>query len=75
MDPKQFQKNCPGKLLPVSGIPGISHAFKPNPLPPNWEWPESLWPLLLKAWRGISGLDGIASHLPDPDTNYCSTAT
>jgi len=66
MDPKQFQLNSPGRLVRVSGIPGITHSFIPDPLPPNWDWPVSLWPLLPKAWREISSLDGIASHLPDP---------
>lgn len=66
MNPEQFQPNYPGKLVSVSGIPGITHSFIPDPLPPNWNWPESLWPLLLKAWREISSLDGIGAHIPDP---------
>jgi len=35
-------------------------------LPPRWEWPEELWPALLKAREELARLDGIGRHLPNP---------
>jgi len=63
-DPKRMT----GKLVPVSNPrPGVEVAFVPNPLPPKWEWPSSLWPLLLDARRSLSSLDGTGKHLPNPE--------
>lgn len=44
-----------------------SHAFIPNPLPPQWNWPVALWPLLLKAREELARLDGVGRHLPNPN--------
>src|SRR5882762_8586151 len=62
----QFTKASPGRLVPVDGIPGMSHAFIPTPLPPTWKWPERLWPVLLEAHKALASLDGTGKHLPDP---------
>lgn len=45
----------------------ITHAFVPNELPPRWEWPVELWPVLLDAHRALAKLDGTGKHLPNPE--------
>ncbi|HEY1409631.1 MAG TPA: Fic family protein [Promineifilum sp.] len=67
MDISQFTPDKPGRLIPVKGIRDADHTFLPALLPPNWEWPAELWPALLRAHRGLARLDGIGSHLPDPN--------
>ena len=62
-----FTDKKTGQLSPVSGMPGVTHAFVPDPLPPNWAWPDSFWPLLLDAHKALAGLDGTAKHLPNPE--------
>lgn len=64
MNLRDFRAGFPGRLVPVAGVEGASHAFVPDPLPPRWEWPESLWPLLLDAHRALAVLDGVGRHLP-----------
>jgi Fic family protein len=66
MNPSDFTENATGKVVEISGIPRLSHAFIPNPLPPNWEWPVELWPTLLKAKEELARLDGIGIDLPNP---------
>lgn len=67
MDIFRFSDASPGELIPVQGIRGGSHAFLPDFLPPQWEWSIELWPTLLNAHRELARLDGIGSHLPDPN--------
>lgn len=67
MDAYQFSESAPGTLIPVLGIRGASHAFLPNFLPPQWEWPTDMWPLLLDAHKELARLDGVGRHLPDPN--------
>jgi Fic family protein len=67
MDPKTFTDSKAGDLVSVAGSPGISHAFVPHPLPPDWTWPEDLWPLLLEARTALAALDGIGKYLPNPE--------
>ncbi|MBY0399714.1 Fic family protein [Myxococcota bacterium] len=52
--------------MPISGHPGVTHAFVPDALPPNWVWPEALWPVLLKARTSLASLDGTGRQLPNP---------
>jgi Fic family protein len=66
MDINRFTENKTGELVSIAGVPGLSHAFIPDPLPPNWEWPTKLWPLLSDAKSSLSKLDGIGKHLPNP---------
>lgn len=57
-----------GSLVPLPGrVTGLSVAFVPRPLPPSWEWPTSLWKLLLEATNRVYKLDGIGKHLPNPE--------
>ncbi len=55
-----------GELVPITGIYGAEYAFVPAPLPPKWDWPVELWPLLLEARVALASLSGIGRHLPDP---------
>jgi Fic family protein len=66
MQVEQFPKDAPGVLIPIDGGPGSSHAFIPRPLPPRWDWPPRLWPLLLEAHKALAALNGIGKHLPHP---------
>ncbi len=65
MDISKFAEKSPGNLIPVSGLPGVSHAFVPDSLPPKWEWSDRLWPLLVEARTALGSLDGTAKHLPN----------
>lgn len=61
-----FGVGSTGRLVPVSGVSGVSHAFVPDPLPPRWNWPEEMWPPLVRAKESLARLDGVARHLPKP---------
>lgn len=68
MDGTQFSSSSPGHLVPaVGGSPDVEVAFVPDPLPPNWRWPERLWPLLVEARTCLASLDGTGKHLPNPE--------
>ncbi len=68
MDATDFGETRTGRLVPVPGAPpDVQWAFVPNPLPPSWEWPSHLWPLLLEAHTRLARLDGIGKHLPNPE--------
>jgi len=66
MEISRFTERKTGQIIEVSGIPAIRHAFIPDPLPPRWEWPNELWPVLMKAKEELARLDGIGRHLPNP---------
>lgn len=65
MNPKAFSENCPGSLVEID-VPRKDWAFVPQPLPPNWQFPIALWPLLAEAKQELARLDGIARTLPNP---------
>ncbi|MCB9508125.1 MAG: Fic family protein [Myxococcales bacterium] len=67
MKPENFTPSAPGRLLPIVGLRGASHAFVPNALPPDWTWPAELWPLLMEAHKQLASLDGTGRHLPNPE--------
>jgi Fic family protein len=70
MDRHEFKANATGRLVPVltpNAPPDVQLAFVPNPLPPKWEWPNRLWPLLVEARTRLASLDGTGKHLPNPD--------
>lgn len=67
MNPDQFSADCPGQVVSVTGLPGITHAFVPEPLPARWTWPVHRWPLLLEARTALAALDGTGRHLPNPE--------
>lgn len=55
-----------GQLVPISGGRDVTHAFVPDLLPPDWQWPVTLWPVLLDAHKALASLDGTGKHLPNP---------
>jgi Fic family protein len=55
-----------GKLVSLPGQ-DLKHAFIPEPLPPKWAWPASLWKPLIEARKSLSSLDGTGKHLPNPE--------
>ena len=68
MDIAGFTDQKTGKLvlLPKSR-PDASHAFIPDPLPPEWTWSgKDLWQMLIEARSCLSSLDGTGKHLPNP---------
>jgi len=50
-----------------NGTPDAEYAFVPDPLPPEWVWPEAMWPLLVEARTCLASLDGTGKHLPNPE--------
>ncbi len=67
MDQKIFSVSSPGELV---GIPrdlttGNEKAFVPMQLPPNWEFSQRLWPLLVSAKQQLGILEGIGRSLPN----------
>ena len=62
MDINRFGDASPGEIVRIPG----DHAFIPNPLPPNWKFPERLWPLLAETKQEIGILEGIGRTLPNP---------
>jgi Fic family protein len=57
----------PRPLAPFAGVRGITHAFCPDTLPPDWEFPVDLWPLLTQARVALVDLNGVGRYLPNPD--------
>lgn len=66
MDITQFAAGTPGELIAISGLHGSEYAYLPAPLPPRWEWPVSMWPLLMQARIALATLNGVGTYLPDP---------
>ena len=68
MRAEDFTSSMAGKLVPIiTPHPDVNLAFVPNPLPPEWKWPESLWKLLIEARKSLASLDGTGKHLPNPE--------
>jgi Fic family protein len=68
MDHRLFLPNSPGELVPIPRDP-VTHnerAFVPSPLPPKWDFPLRVWPLLAEAKQQLGILEGIARSLPNP---------
>src|SRR5208283_3546935 len=68
MDPKSFVNATTGDLLriPRDPVTGNEYAFAPRPLPPDWEFPARLWPLLAEAKQRLGVLEGLGRGLPNP---------
>jgi Fic family protein len=64
MDPAHFEATAPGRIVPIGGN---EYAFVPDPLPPAWQFPERLWPLLNEASTKLGLLEGVGRHLPAAD--------
>jgi Fic family protein len=66
MDREKFTENRTGTIVEIS-VPKKDWAFVPDALPPKWEFPDDLWPLLAEAKQELARLDGIARSLPNPE--------
>lgn len=64
MDISKFTDQKTGRLVPISTPK--DYAFIPDPLPANWTFDTTLWPLLAEAKRCLGMLDGAARILPNP---------
>jgi len=67
MDTKHFTNKSPGKLVRIETLWGTDHAFIPDPLPPAWDFPHRLWPLLAEAKEQVALLEGIGRGLANPN--------
>lgn len=66
MGNNRFQDPTTGKLVKI--LPQYDDlAFVPAPLPPNWSFPEHLWPKVAEAKQLLGELDGIGRTLQNPD--------
>lgn len=68
MDHNAFSTASPGAVVRIPRDPrtGNEIAFVPTPLPPAWEFPHRLWPLLADAKSQLGLLEGIGRSLPNP---------
>lgn len=67
MDPTKFGEQFPGQLTPITTLRGKDWAFVPAELPPDWEFPVRLWPVLASAKESLGTLNGIGQTLHDPE--------
>lgn len=63
MDTDCFKSSAPGSLVEYKED---QYAFVPFPLPPDWEFPLHLWPLLAEMKQQMGLLEGIGRNLPNP---------
>jgi len=61
-----FTANATGTLVSIT-FPRKDYAFVPRGLPPEWEFPVELWPLLAEAREALGTLNGIGQILNNPD--------
>lgn len=66
MDITRFTTAKTGQLVPVATEDGPDHAFIPDSLPPAWEFPARLWPLLADAREQLARLDEKGRTVPNP---------
>lgn len=66
MDPKLFADCRCGEVVRIDLIQRQDWAFIPHDLPPDWEFPQRLWPMLATAREALGTLNGIGQTLPDP---------
>jgi len=66
MEKSRFSEHSPGRLVEVR-LPRNDWSFVPDELPPNWEFPARLWPLLANAKEALGTLNGIGQTLPNPE--------
>ena len=69
MDRSRFTDGAPGSLRKFRN-PSAQRddwLFIPNELPPDWQFPHGLWPLLSDAKAALGTLNGIGQTLPNPE--------
>jgi cell filamentation protein, protein adenylyltransferase len=62
LDVNKFTEHAPGRVV----RDGDRSSFVPDDLPPNWQMPSELWPLLVEAHRHLALLEGVGRYLPNP---------
>lgn len=67
MDYTKFTNAKTGRLVEIVGLFGRDWAFIPDPLPPDWDFPNELWPILDQATSEVMRLDGSGKHMPNPE--------
>jgi len=63
---EKFTDETTGRLVRITS-PYEDWAFVPAPLPPDWDFPASLWPLVAEAKQLLGKLDGVGRTLPNPE--------
>ena len=66
MDKTKFTDSKTGRLVHISTREGHDWAFLPDPLPPQWNFPEKLWPLLAESKVALARLDERGGTLGNP---------
>lgn len=66
MELTDFSEFKTGRMEPITTRRGDDWAFIPNPFPPQWSVPITMWPTIVKARDRIANLNGIGQTLPDP---------
>lgn len=66
MDKSRFTENKTGELVQITTTDGPDWAFVPDPLPPKWEFPNRLWPLLARAKEQLARLDEKGKTINNP---------
>jgi Fic family protein len=66
MDAKRFTEAKTGELTRITTPEGPDWAFLPNPLPPKWDFPPRLWPLLAEAREQLARLDEKGRTMANP---------
>jgi Fic family protein len=64
MDPRRFRSDAPGRVVSIESHGGW--AFEPAGLPPAWEFPPALWPLLANVKQFLGELEGVGRSLKNP---------
>jgi len=67
MDAARFTEAKTGQLVKIPAPGGETDwAFVPDPLPPRWEFPARLWPMLSKANQQLARLDEKGKAIKNP---------
>lgn len=66
MDASRFTDSRTGRLVRITTSGGRDWAFIPDPLPPEWDFPSELWPLLSEAKVKLARLDEKGRTLQNP---------
>lgn len=66
VDQSRFNDQKTGELVTINTPDGPDFAFIPDPLPPKWEFPTRLWPLLAEAREQLARLDVKGMTITNP---------
>jgi Fic family protein len=66
VDATRFTDAKTGELVRITTPEGPDWAFLPNPLPPKWDFPDRLWPLLAEAREELARLNEMGRTMTNP---------